>query len=168
MRVSLFAVTVIALAGCATSAPKAGKNVAPVGAEFTVVDIDPRDGTYAEQMRVNYARADSLGQMPYLELGAPWCGPCRLVAKSLGDSAVMHALRGTYLMRFDIDRWQPVNRDSLARVIPVIIALDRRGAWTNRRLVGAPPTSHEIAEAFEPFFHQVDGTPDSVAARLRN
>jgi hypothetical protein len=76
-----------------------------------------------------------------------------VVEKSLRDTAVMHALRGTYIMRVDVDRWVTVTGTPVSSGIPAFIAIDSSGKWTQRRMMGAPKTPAELAVAFTAFFH---------------
>jgi thiol:disulfide interchange protein len=146
-------VLVLALSGCAAVQTTAGHNIAPEGADFTVVDMATWRGSFAAQEKLHLRRADSLGQMPYIELTAVWCGPCQAIRQSLGDPAVMKALRGTYIMRVDVDHWSMLSGNPLSKAVPVFIAVDSGGRWTTRRMIGTPVKPSEMAVAFDAFFH---------------
>jgi hypothetical protein len=146
------------LSACALAGVHPGDDVAPADAPFTVVDIDSWRGPFKDQMRVHLMRAAAIGQVPYVELTAVWCGPCHAIEKALPDTAVMRSLRGTYIMRVDVDHWTFLS-GTPPKGIPAFVPIDSAGRWLPRRLVGAPSKPADIAAAFEAFFH---GSPGSL------
>jgi hypothetical protein len=144
---------VVVLSACAVTGVRPGDDVAPAGAEFSVVDIEPGRGTFRDQVLIQLKRAAAIGQTPYIELTADWCEPCQVLHKALRDTAVMRAFRGTYIMRANVDQWHQVTGKPEMNGIPEFILVDSAGRWTNRRWIGSPTKPREIAAAFDGFFH---------------
>jgi thiol:disulfide interchange protein len=143
----------VVVAACSTARVRPGEDVAPAGAEFSVVDIEPGRGSFHDQLMVQLKRAAAIGQTPYIELTADWCEPCQKLHKVLGDTAVMRAFRGTYIMRANVDQWRQVTGKPQMNGIPAFIFVDSAGRWTNRRQLGSPLKTRDIAAAFDAFFH---------------
>jgi hypothetical protein len=152
MRKTLWPLGVL-LCGCVSHWVRPGANLAPEGAGFTVVNIETWRGSYRDQLQAHLQRASALGQTPYLEFTAVWCGPCQAIERSYADTAVLRAFRGTYIMRLDIDRWAQVTGPQQSNGIPKFILVDSIGRLTNRRMIGSPTAAPQIAAAFEAFFH---------------
>jgi thiol:disulfide interchange protein len=113
----------------------------------------PGRGSFHDQLMVQLKRAAAIGQTPYIELTADWCEPCQKLHKVLGDTAVMRAFRGTYIMRANVDQWRQVTGKPQMNGIPAFIFVDSAGRWTNRRQLGSPLKTRDIAAAFDAFFH---------------
>jgi thiol-disulfide isomerase/thioredoxin len=78
---------------------------ARVSSKFSIVTIQPSSTSLAMKLQQEAARARNLGRSPYLELYAPWCGPCLAIEKALADSRMRHAFRNTYIIKLNIDEW---------------------------------------------------------------
>lgn len=96
-----------------------------------IVELTPEQGTLSALLKAQVAKAMALGLTPFVELGAPWCGSCRLLDKSMHDARMIDAFTGTYIIRLDIDQWKQGVLDtqgiSAAQGIPAIYAVDSVG-----------------------------------------
>lgn len=114
---------------------------------FSVVDIDPTAGPLEHQLRMHARRGAEGGQRVVLEMGAPWCPPCKRAKALLAEEAVKAELGGVVVLRANSDVWGE-DLDALgfdAPVIPVYYLLDGEGApsgtsvrgdrWKNRQQV---------------------------------
>ena len=83
-----------------------------------------------------FAAATDTGQLVLVDLWAPWCGPCRMVAPILERLAVQYAGR-VKVVKVNVDDNPGTATRFDARSIPTLVIL-RHGA-TVTRLVGAQP-----------------------------
>ena len=65
-----------------------------------------------------------------VELGATWCGPCRIFeSRVLPDPRVQEALKGIMFVRYDVD--SPAGQDAQGRIgirlVPVVVGIDGTG-----------------------------------------
>jgi hypothetical protein len=72
----------------------------------TVVDVKATDGALTPLLKAEAAKATKLGKLPVVEFTAVWCGPCHHLANSLGDSRMIDAFSGVYVIRLDLDAWK--------------------------------------------------------------
>ncbi len=56
-------------------------------------------------LRAQAERARAKKLQPVVEFYADWCPPCREFAKSLDDPRMREAMRGTYLVKLNMDDW---------------------------------------------------------------
>lgn len=96
---------------------------------LTVVELKPSAGPLRQQLRLHAKRGAKKGQRVVLEMGAPWCPPCKRAKALLAEDGVEEELSGVVLLRANSDVWGE-ELDSLgfdAPVIPVYYALDDAG-----------------------------------------
>ena len=96
---------------------------------LSVVDIDPSAGPLEHQLRRHAKRGSEAGQLVVLEMGAPWCPPCKRAKGLLAEDAVKVELDGVVVLRANSDVWGE-DLDALgfdAPVIPVYYLLDAKG-----------------------------------------
>lgn len=73
---------------------------------FAVVEIRPLPHlTLRDQIVQEASIAASRGLLPFLEMTSAVDDRCFLVDHSFGDPGMREALRGTYIIRLDISRW---------------------------------------------------------------
>nr|WP_300146181.1 thioredoxin [Propionicimonas sp.] len=84
----------------------------------------------------DFAAATGTGQLVLVDLWAPWCGPCRMVAPILERLAAQYAGR-VKVVKVNVDDNPRTAARFDARSIPTLVIL-RDGA-TVARLVGAQP-----------------------------
>ncbi len=133
----------------AEAEPEAVGEVSPVGqvedtplpdqaSGLVVVELQPSEGSLADQVRVQARRARAQGKSLYLEMGAPWCQPCKRVKALLARPEVQQQLAGVLLLRVDsdvfVDELDPLGFD--APTIPTFYALDAHGRPTDRTARG--------------------------------
>jgi len=127
-------------------APAAAAEPAPAAA-LSIVELKPSAGPLAQQLRLYAKRAAKQGQRVVLEMGAPWCPPCKRAKALLAEDGIKADLGGVVLLRANSDVWGE-DLDDLgfnAPVIPVYYALDEAGGpsgdsargdrWKNRAQV---------------------------------
>ncbi len=98
-------------------------------AALSIVELKPSAGPLRQQLRLHSKRGAKKGQRVVLEMGAPWCPPCKRAKALLAEDEVKAELRGVVLLRANSDVWGQ-NLDALgfdAPVIPVYYALDEAG-----------------------------------------
>jgi thiol:disulfide interchange protein len=91
-----------------------------------VVVLDPAQGRLQPLLEREVALAAERGKVPFLQVTAEWCAPCRALRASLGDPRMQDAFAGTYIIQVDYDSWKNelagAGIDSPA--IPVFFAMD--------------------------------------------
>jgi thiol-disulfide isomerase/thioredoxin len=97
---------------------------------------DGKSGKLPQLLKAEIAKAKALGLTPFLELGAPWCGPCRELEAKLHDKDMIDAFAGAYMIHLNIDEWDII--DDLEplgvprkETIPLIFSLDKNGKLTS-------------------------------------
>ncbi len=111
---------------------------------LSIVELKPSGGPLRQQLRLHAKRGAKKGQRVVLEMGAPWCPPCKRAKALLAEEDVKAELEGVVLLRANSDVWGE-DLDALgfdAPVIPVYYGLDEAGGpngesvrgdrWKNR------------------------------------
>lgn len=109
--------------------PKVEPPEAEPAAALSVVELKPSAGPLRQQLRLHAKRGAKKGHRVVLEMGAPWCPPCKRAKALLAEDAVKAELSGVVLLRANSDVWGE-DLDALgfdAPVIPVYYALDDAG-----------------------------------------
>lgn len=119
----------------------------PSNTPLSVVDVKPSAGPLKQQLKLHAKRAAEAGQRVVLEMGAPWCPPCKRAKALLNEDAVKAELDNVVVLRADSDVWGE-DLDALgfdAPVIPVYYRLNEDGTpsgdsvrgdrWKNRTQV---------------------------------
>ncbi|MBL8942743.1 MAG: hypothetical protein JNK45_06340 [Myxococcales bacterium] len=128
----------------------------PTSVTVTIVELDAQAGPLEDQLTAIAARAKREGRPATVELWAGWCPPCKKLDRLLAGGTVADALRGTILVRVDVDMFD----DELnalgftAPQIPSMYRLDDRGRPRGKPLSGADWTKRtepEIAAALRTF-----------------
>src|SRR5581483_6218754 len=144
-----------------------GQSAATPG-QFTVVkpEGDSLRGLLAEEV----SKALKLGQRPYVQFFADWCGPCRALRASLTDPLMQDAFAGTYIVQLSADRWAklaPASGFSFSSV-PIFFELAPSGSPTGRCIDGnawGANTPANMAAPLKKFFaHGREKQLDSAAA----
>ena len=121
----------------------------PASKPLSVVDVKPSAGPLKQQLKLHTKRAAKTGQRVVLEMGAPWCPPCKRAKALLAEDAFAAELDNVVVLRADSDVWGE-DLDALgfdAPVIPVYYRLGDDGMpsgesvrgdrWKNRTQVRA-------------------------------
>jgi thiol-disulfide isomerase/thioredoxin len=121
---------------------------------ITIVSIDPTAGALSEQLLVEAGKAKKAGKIPYVELWAEWCPPCKKVDALLEDPALQEQLGSVVLIRVDTDTFnKPLMKLGFkSPTIPAFYEIDVRGKPTKRLLHGHSwKNSATIAEKLPTF-----------------
>jgi thiol-disulfide isomerase/thioredoxin len=140
----------------AAATPSSPPAEPPMSATVTIVELDAQAGPLEDQLAAIAARATREDRPATVEIWASWCPPCKRLDRLLAGGAVADALRGTILVRVDVDMFD----DELnalgftAPQIPSMYRLDGRGRPRGKPLSGADWTKRpepEIAAALRSF-----------------
>lgn len=127
------------IATATTASPPDATADATPAAVVTIMEIDVQAGPLGDQLAAIAARAKAQDRVATVELWAGWCAPCKKLDKLLGAGAVTEALRGTILIRVDVDMFD----DELTQLgftapqIPSMYRIDGRGKPVGKPLSGA-------------------------------
>jgi hypothetical protein len=129
----------------------------PAAPPVTVVEPKPGGDPLTVLLAREAQAARSLKLQPYAYLSATWCGPCETLKHSLSEPRMAEALRGAYLIKLDIDGWEPALGPAGldASTIPAFVGLDAGGRPNGKRIDGAAwgeDTVENMAKALGPFF----------------
>jgi hypothetical protein len=126
---------------------------------FKVHELKPPDGKLAELLAGEAQTAKRLGLRPFVELGATWCKPCRLLKKAIDERnpLIVDALKGADVIRLDLDEWDAQLKDAglSVKAVPVFFALDDKGKPTGRTIDGGAwgsDTPENMAPPLKAFF----------------
>jgi thiol:disulfide interchange protein len=103
-----------------------------------VVVIAPGRGAFEEQLQTEVTAAAALGKVPFLQITAEWCAPCRALRASFGDPLMQAALAGTYIIQVDADAWKDELDDAGFDhpAIPVFFGVDAKARPTGAKIDG--------------------------------
>jgi thiol-disulfide isomerase/thioredoxin len=128
---------------------------------FTEVRPKEAEGELLTLLAFHAKTARAQGLVPYAELGATWCKPCRELETSMTDPRMKDAFKGTYIVHLDVDEWGSALAKASLRVgsIPKIVALDAEGKGTSRTIDGGAWEANipaNMAPVLARFFHSTE------------
>ena len=109
------------------------------GAEpVKVVVLEPGKGELTALLEHEVANAAAQHSVPFLQITAEWCVPCKKLRASLGDPLMQDAFAGTYIIRVDFDAWKPELKKAGFDhpAIPVFFAVDANARPTGATIDG--------------------------------
>jgi thioredoxin-like negative regulator of GroEL len=118
-----------------------------------MTELAPTQGDLLTQLKTHVERAKAKKLQPVAEFYADWCPPCREFHKNLEDPALADALRGTYLVKLNMDDWHDhlKNTGFDVRTIPRFFLLGDDGRASGKMLDGDQwgrrPTPQTMAAA---------------------
>jgi len=159
---------IVAFAGCQTDNTPEVRTATPL--PFTMVAVQPDDGGLPALLQAEVAKAEALGQKPYVEVTATWCPPCQAIKKSLhgGQSSdgelhapsveMLAAFKGAYIIQLDADAWKGKMESTgiSGAAIPIFYELDKQGEITGRQIDGGAwgeNIPENMAPPLNAFFH---------------
>ena len=103
-----------------------------------VVVLEPGSGALEALVQREVASAAALGKVPFVQITAEWCGPCKRLRASLDDPLMREAFAGTYIIQVDFDAWeQPLKAAGFVNEgIPVFFAVDASARPTGEKIDG--------------------------------
>lgn len=108
------------------------------GEPVTVVNLTPKQGELATLLKGEVSNARRMGKVPFVQLTAEWCGPCKALRASMGDPLMQDAFAGTHVIRLDVDEWegklQPLGM--MSDVIPKFYALNPAARPEGKTITG--------------------------------
>jgi hypothetical protein len=140
-----------------------GVEVSPAPARFTIIRLGAPPGQLNALLAEHVRRARAAGRRAFVEFEADWCGPCHSLTSALGDSRMVEAFDGTYIVKVNSDRWMARLAEAGfdASAIPVFYELDDAGRPTGRKIDGGAwgeDIPANMAPPLRAFFHPRAGT----------
>ena len=124
-----------------------------------VVVLEPGTGKLVSLLEREVAAAGAQHRVPFLQITAEWCVPCKKLRASLGEPLMQDAFAGTYIIRVDADAWKKELKKAGFDhpAIPVFFAVDASARPTGAKIDGgawgedippnmAPPLKQFFAE----------------------
>jgi len=124
-----------------------------------VVVLERGTGELVSLLEREVANAAAQHAVPFLQITAEWCVPCKKLRASLGDPLMQDAFAGTYIIRVDADAWKKALKKAGFDhpAIPVFFAVDASARPTGAKIDGgawgedippnmAPPLKHFFGE----------------------
>ena len=129
---------------------------------FTLVRIYAKDGDLHSQLAAEVKKAQALGQSPFVEFDASWCGPCQAITAGLAarNPLMTKAYSGIYLVHADVDEWGWYNFAAgfpQVKAIPIFFALGSDGRPSGAVVDGGAwqaDIPENIAPVLTNFFHK--------------
>ncbi|MEO8464214.1 MAG: hypothetical protein ABI640_02655 [Gammaproteobacteria bacterium] len=133
-----------------------------------VVVLEPAQGKLPDLLRREVANASAQHRVPFLQITAEWCVPCKKLRASLGDPLMQDAFDGTYIIRVDADAWKKELKaagfDHPA--IPVFFAVDAHAMPTGAKIDGGA-WGEDIPQNMAPPLKRFFTAQIAAAAELR-
>ena len=120
----------------ATATPTAGTTAA--AAPYVWTKVSSAAGPLAAQVQAEVRKARAAKLKPIAYGTAVWCGPCQAIKKYRGDSRMVDAFRGTYVIELDIDDFKAEEITPLYAklvAVPVFMAIGDDGKATGSRSI---------------------------------
>ncbi len=127
-----------------------------------VVVVEAGHGELGAQLQREVATAVQQHRVPFVQVTAEWCVPCKKLRASLGDPLMQDAFAGTYIIQVDADAWKaPLQQAGFDHpAIPVFFAVDASAKPTGAKIDGgawgedipvnmAPPLKRFFARQIE-------------------
>lgn len=111
-----------------------------------------------ETVKSEVVKAKAQNLKPFVEFAAGWCEPCQAIKKSLGDSRMKAAFKGSYIIRLDADEWGEHLKGSgfSPSAIPVFIKVGDDGKPIGKSIDGGAWDDNipeNMAPPLDKFFH---------------
>ncbi len=103
-----------------------------------VVVLEPGTGELVSLLDREVAHAAAQHRVPFVQITAEWCVPCKKLRASLDDPLMRDAFAGTYIIRVDADAWKTELKKAGFDhpAIPVFFAVDSSARPTGAKIDG--------------------------------
>ncbi len=103
-----------------------------------IVVLDPGTGKLISLLEREVHNAAAQHRVPFLQITAEWCVPCKKLRASLDDPLMQEAFAGTYVIRVDADAWKQELKEAGFDhpAIPVFFAVDSSARPTGAKIDG--------------------------------
>ncbi len=103
-----------------------------------VVVLEPGTGELVSLLKREVTNAAAQHRVPFLQITAEWCVPCKKLRAALGDPLMQEAFAGTYIIRVDADAWKKELKKAGFDhpAIPVFFAVDGGAQPTGAKIDG--------------------------------
>jgi thiol-disulfide isomerase/thioredoxin len=130
----------------------------------TVMDFAPGDVPLQQLLQREANKAREAGKVPFVQMTAEWCGPCKKLRASMNDPLMQDAFAGTYIIRLDQDAWKPQLKSVGLKddPIPMFHVLDEKGRPNGRKISGAAwgeDIPRNMAPPLQKFFRKNGAKP---------
>ncbi len=104
----------------------------------TVVVLETGAGDLVSLLDREVVNAAAQHRVPFVQITAEWCVPCKKLRASLGDALMQDAFAGTYIIRIDADAWKKELKSAGFDhpAIPVFFAVDASARPTGAKIDG--------------------------------
>lgn len=111
---------------------------AQAGETVKVAVVEAGHGDLVAQLQREVATAAQLHRVPFVQITAEWCVPCKKLRASLGDPLMQDAFAGTYVIQVDADAWKAQLKQAGFDhpAIPVFFAVDASAKPTGAKIDG--------------------------------
>ena len=118
--------------------PSPPSSAPPSPPPFLLMELAPTQGDLTPLLRAQVERARVKSLRPLVEFYADWCPPCRAFQENLGDPRMIEALRGTYLVKINLDDWHDKlpGTGFVVRSIPAFYLVGADGRPSGKMLDG--------------------------------
>jgi thiol-disulfide isomerase/thioredoxin len=110
----------------------------PPPPSFLLTELAPTQGDLTPLLLAQVDRARTKQLRPVIEFYADWCPPCRAFQDNLEDPRMKEALKGTFLVKLNLDDWHDKlpGTGFVVRSIPAFFLVGADGRPTGKMLDG--------------------------------
>jgi thiol-disulfide isomerase/thioredoxin len=139
-------------------------SLAAAATPATITTLTPDQGALTALLQSEVMKAQQEGKVPFVQITAEWCGPCKSLRASMNDKLMKDAFAGTYIVRIDMDAWksQLDGAGLKTEFVPIFFALNPAGRPTGKIIHGgawAEDIPRNMAPPLRKFFRENGAKP---------